>query len=240
MAVRAVISEGPRTIVDAVSFAGNQAVAEAALRARLGLRPGAPYVPGQLAVDRDAIQLAYQDLGYESATVDAQPAFSQNDTHVAVSFVIREGPQVFVDHVLIVGNVRTSTSTIERELQVKAGDPFSLAAINESQRRLAALGLFRRARITELRHGDETTRDLLVTVEEAPPTTIGYGGGVEVGRVTVAPTDGGVATEQLDFAPRAFFEIGRRNLFGKNRSVNFFASVAYHSRGKLDRRSSTG
>ena len=90
---------------------------------------------------------------------------------------------MFVDHVLIVGNVRTSTSTIERELQVKAGDPFSLAAINESQRRLTALGLFRRARITELRHGDETTRDLLVTVEEAPPTTIGYGGGFEVGRV---------------------------------------------------------
>ena len=42
-------------------------------------------------------------------------------------------------------------------LQVKAGDPFSLSAINESQRRLTALGLFRRARITELRHGGETT-----------------------------------------------------------------------------------
>ena len=180
-------------------------------------------------MDRDTIQLAYQDLGYQSASVEATPAFSQNDTHVAVAFVVHEGPRVFVDHVLIVGNVRTSTSTIERELRVKAGDPFSLAAINESQRRLTALGLFRRARITELRHGDETTRDLLVTVEEAPPTTIGYGGGFEVGRITVEPTDGGVATEQLDFAPRAFFEIGRRNVFGKNRSVNFFSSLAYHS-----------
>jgi len=68
---------------------------------------------------------------------------------------------------------------IERELRVKAGDPFSLSAINESQRRLAALGLFRRARISELRHGGETTRDLLVTIEEAPPTTVDYGGGVE-------------------------------------------------------------
>ena len=70
---------------------------------------------------------------------------------------------------------------------MKAGDPFSLGAINESQRRLTALGLFRRARITELRHGGETTRDLLVTIEEAPPTTIGYGGGIEAGRVIVAP-----------------------------------------------------
>ena len=229
VSVRAVITEGPSTAVDAVAFSGQQAIGEAALRARVGLRPGTPYVPGQLAADRDAIQLAYQDLGYESASVDAKPEFSQNDTHVGVTFLIREGPRVFVDHVLIVGNVRTTTSTIERELRVKAGDPFSLAAINESQRRLTALGLFRRARITELRHGDETSRDLLVTIEEAPPTTVGYGGGVEVGQVVVAAQNEGVATERFDVAPRAFFEIGRRNVFGKNRSLNFFSSVAFHS-----------
>jgi outer membrane protein insertion porin family len=146
-----------------------------------------------------------------------------------VTFAIREGPQVFVDHVLIVGNVRTKTATVERELQVKAGDPFSLSAINDSQRRLTSLGLFRRARITELRHGAESRRDLLVTIEEAPPTTIGYGGGVEVGRIVTAAEDGGVAQERFDVAPRAFFEIGRRNVFGKNRSVNLFSSISLHS-----------
>jgi outer membrane protein insertion porin family len=230
VSVRAVVNEGPSTTVDAVTFAGNQALPDAVLRTKLKvLRPGAPYVPANLAADRDAVQLAYQDLGYESASVDATTAFSDNDAHVTVAFVIHEGPQVFVDHVLIVGNVRTSTSTIEHELQVKAGDPFSLARINDSQRRLTALGLFRRARITELRHGGETTRDLLVTIEEAPPTTAGYGGGVEVGRVVVASPEGQVAAERFDVAPRAFFEVGRRNVFGKNRSLNFFSSLAFHS-----------
>jgi outer membrane protein insertion porin family len=229
VSVRAVISEGPSTTVDAVTFAGNQAVSEATLRTHLKLRAGAAYVPGQLAADRDAVQVVYQDLGYESASVEAMTAFSENDRRVAVTFVIREGPQVFVDHVLIVGNVRTSTSTIEHELEVKAGDPFSLVKINNSQRRLTALGLFRRVRITELRHGAETTRDLLVTIEEAPPTTAGYGGGIEFGRVVVAAPEGQVAEERFDIAPRAFFEIGRRNVFGKNRSLNFFSSVAFHS-----------
>jgi outer membrane protein insertion porin family len=179
-------------------------------------------------VDRDAIQLAYQDLGYESATVEPRALFSADETHVTVAFAIREGPQVFVDHVLIVGNVRTSTSTISHELQVKPGDPFSLSAINDSQRRLTALGLFRRARITELRHGAETQRDLLVTIEESPPTTVGYGGGVE-GRLRVVDAGTGApAGEVFEVAPRAFFEIGRRNVFGKNRSVDFFSSVALH------------
>jgi outer membrane protein insertion porin family len=228
VAIRAAINEGPQTTVDAIAFSGNQALTDAALRARVRLQAGAPYVPGLVAVDRDAIQLAYQDLGYESATVEPQALFSQNDTHVMVRFAIREGPQVFVDHVLIVGNVRTSTSTISQELQVKPGDPFSLSAINESQRRLAALGLFRRARITELRHGAESQRDLLVTIEEAPPTTVGYGGGVE-GRLRVVDSGAGTpAGEVFEVAPRAFFEVGRRNVFGKNRSINLFSSVALH------------
>src|SRR5205823_3820725 len=143
-------------------------------------------------------------------------------------FAIREGPQVFVDHVLIVGNVRTSTSTISHELQVKPGDPFSLSAINESQRRLTALGLFRRARISELPHGAESQRDLLVTIEEAPPTSIGYGGGVEGKLRVVDNGPNAPPTEEFDLAPRAFFDIGRRNVFGKNRSVNVFSSVSLH------------
>jgi outer membrane protein insertion porin family len=228
VAVRAVINEGVRTTVDGVTFSGNQNVGEEALRRRLALQPGTPYVPGQLAVDRDAILLAYQDLGYESATVEARPDFSDDGTHVQIGYVVREGPQVFVDHVLIVGNVRTSSETIQRELRLKPGDPFSLNAINDSQRRLTALGLFRRARITELRHGGETLRDLLVTIEEAPATTLGYGGGLE-GRLRVVgnSTDNNV-DETFEVAPRAFFEVGRRNVFGKNRSLTFYSSLSLH------------
>jgi outer membrane protein insertion porin family len=229
VAVHIVVSEGPRSLVDRLVFDGNASVDRTTLESRVVLLPGRPYVPEQVAVDRDAIQLAYVNLGYQNATVDAIPESSADGTRVAMRYAIREGPRIFVRHVLIVGNVRTASTTIERELQVKPGEPFSLAAINESQRRLAALGLFRRARITELRHGDETTRDLLVTVEEAPPTTIGFGGGVE-GRLRPVRSEepDGAVREQFEVAPRAFFEVGRRNLFGKNRSVNFFSSVSLH------------
>ena len=37
------------------------------------------------------------------------------------------------------------------------------------------------------------------------------------------------ASSELEFAPRAFFEIGRRNLFGKNRSVNLFTRISLRS-----------
>jgi outer membrane protein insertion porin family len=225
--IRMAIEEGPRTTVEAVSFSGNRAFADTALRARLDLKPGVAYEPAKVGVDRDRVQLEYQDAGYEGTTVEVRTAFSDNDARVAITYVVNEGPQVFVDHVLIVGNVRTSTSTIERELQLRPRDRFSLSAVTESQRRLAALGLFRRVRITELPHGDETKRDLLVTVEESPATTVGYGGGGEfLRRLVAADQPSAPAEERTVFAPRAFVQLGRRNLFGKNRSVNLFASVS--------------
>src|SRR5205823_2738290 len=61
--------------------------------------------------------------------------------------------------------------------------------------------------------------------EESPPTTVGVGGGVE-GKLIESPGTGGVASQTFLVAPRGSFEIGRRNLFGKNRSVSLFSSVS--------------
>ena len=230
VAVSLLITEGVRTVVGTLRIEGNDSIPEATLRGVLRSQPGAPYFDAQLRADRDTIQLQYANRGYQSATVDAQPGFTPDRAQANPVFLVREGPRIFVDHVLVAGNVRTSTETILRELQLKPGDPLSLAAEYESQRRLAALQLFRRApQITELRHGDETRRDLLVTVEEATPTTLGYGGGIEGRlRVVTGDTNGGVAAQKFELAPRAFVDLSRRNLFGKNRSVNLFGSVSLH------------
>jgi outer membrane protein insertion porin family len=223
--VRIVINEGPRTLVSAVRIQGNASLSEPTLKEGLGLQPGRPYLDAQLALDRDAIQVQYLNRGYPGATVEANPNFSADRTSAEPVFTVREGPRIVVDHVLIVGNVRTSTETIERELRVKSGDPLSEAAKIEGRQRLATLGLFRRVQIAELALGDEGRRDLIVTVEESPPTTIEVGGGVE-GRVRVVPNNQGVASERFEIAPRASFQVARRNLFGKNRSVSLFTSVS--------------
>lgn len=227
--VRIVVNEGPRTVVTAVRIQGNASVLEAILRDGLGLQPGRPYLDTQLVTDRDLIRQQYLNRGYANATVDARPNFSADRSRAEPLFTVDEGPQIFVDHVLIVGNVRTSTETIDRELQIKPGDVLSEAATIESRRRLLTLGLFRRVQITVLGHGDDAKRDLIVTVEDAPATTVVLGGGMEAGLRVVRTTEAGsAASERLEFAPRGSFEIARRNLFGKNRSVSLFTSVSVH------------
>jgi outer membrane protein insertion porin family len=66
-----------------------------------------------------------------------------DDGRASVVWLVREGEQSRVDHVLITGNQRTNADVIRRELRLQQGDPLSLEAIAESQRRVSQLGLFR-------------------------------------------------------------------------------------------------
>ena len=69
----------------------------------------------------------------------------------------------------------------------------------------------------EVPHGLDTSHDVLIEVEEAPATSVSEGGGVEAVRRLRRGADGR-AEAQLEIAPRAFFQISRPNLWGKNRS----------------------
>lgn len=228
--VRLTVTEGPRTAVGAITIAGQTAVDAAALHAAVGSRTGQAYYQQQVAIDRDGMLLVLLNRGYPNAAVDARVTFTPDRSRADVAFMVTEGPQVFVEHVLVVGNEKTSTEMIRREVTLKPGAPLSYAELTESQRRISALGLFRRVRITELDHGAPNQRDLLVTVEEAPATTVGYGGGVEGGQRLRRTEPGGNATEVFEFAPRGFVEYGRRNLFGRNQSVNLFARASLRTK----------
>ena len=224
VAVRFVVEEGQQTIISAVEVEGSSAIAADALKARLVLAAGRPFYRPQLTVDRDSLERAYRNEGYQNVSVNSQLAFADNQRRVAMTWLIREGDRVTIDRILINGNDRVSADLIRREMTIQPGSPMSDEAIIDSQRRLAALGLFRRVRISELPRSGSLTRDVLVDLEEADTTTIDYGGGVEVGRIA-EEDDTGAVDEVLDVGPRGFFAISRRNLWGKNRSVTLFGRV---------------
>lgn len=241
VAVRLDIVEGPRTLVGTVVVAGHARVPADAVNAAVSAATGQPYYQADVARDREAILLELLNRGYQSATVETAVTFSDDRSRADIRFLIQEGPEILVDHVLIVGNTRTSARTIEQELLVAPGQPLGLSSLVESQRRLIALGLFRRVSVTELPRGSDAAHDVLVTVEEAPPTTFSWGGGVEGSRRLVREgTEGGQSVERIDFAPRGFFELGRRNLWGKNRTINLFARASFRSKDPAEVTTATG
>jgi outer membrane protein insertion porin family len=236
------VTEGAQTSIGSVTFDGSTVFAEGELQALITMTPGQPFTEVDVARDRDRVDLAYRNRGFDSVVIEPAVALVENDSRAEIVFAVSEGEQVLVDRVIVVGNQRTSIEIIERELLLRPGQPLGYSARIESQQRLIALGLFRRVVIDELRHGDEPRRDVLVQVDEVPPTTIGFGGGIE-GGTRLRPTgDGGQAEERFEVAPRGFFEVGRRNLWGKNRAINLFARASLRSRDRalLDSVTPTG
>ncbi|RPI48986.1 MAG: FtsQ-type POTRA domain-containing protein, partial [Acidobacteria bacterium] len=230
--VRLVIAEGVRSVVQSVAFEGNTAVTADMLRKSVISEPGQPYFEPQISSDAESIALVYLNRGYPEVTVQPLPKGIGDGSKVELSFGIHEGPQILIDHVLIVGNQRTSRETILREVQLKSGQPLSQQQEDETRSRLTALGLFRRVDISYLQlPGEQNQRDVVITVDEAPVTTIAYGGGLEGGKRLVRSSEGGEAVEEFQVAPRGFFQVNRRNLFGKDRSLSLFASVSFRPKG---------
>ena len=228
LAVTFSVAEGPRTTIDAIDFQGVSAVQASTLRQVLVSQVNGPYYGPQVDRDRDSVLALYQALGYLQATVEVPEAFNADGTRFSLRFVVREGPQILIDHVLIRGNVRTKSSTIDRAVALRAGMPLTMAELMNAQGRLSALGLFRKVQIAQLQAGDANRRDILVVVEESPVNTIGYGGGLE-GTQVLRPNAQGIPEQVLEISPRGFFEVGRRNLWGKDRSVDLFLRGAIRS-----------
>ncbi len=227
-----VITEGVRSVVDSVTFQGNPAIDADTLRSAIKSAPGQPYFEPQISDDADTIAVLYLNSGYPEVTVEPAPKAIEDGSKVELGFAIREGPKILIDHVLIVGNQRTSRDTIMREVQLKSGQPLSQQHEDETRTNITSLGLFRRVDISYLQlPGEQNRRDVVITVEEAPVTTISYGGGLEGGKRLVRSSETADAVEQFEFAPRGFFQVSRRNLFGKNRSLDLFTRVSFRPKG---------
>ena len=226
--VRLSIVEGPLLTVRTIAITGASQIPEAEVRKVIRSVPGQPFHDSQLRQDTDAVYALYRNAGYESVAVKYGLADEPNYT---VTFVITEGPQTIVDHVLVAGNVRVRTSTILGQMRLRDGEPLSASARAESLQRLNELAIFRRVSITTTPSVAGNNRvDVLVNVEEASATTLDYGGGLEFSRKVRTTTDG--PEDRFEFAPRGFFQVGRRNLFGGNRSVNLFTRLSLRPKNR--------
>ena len=215
------VTEGPEMHVGTVTVNGVDPGRESDVRARMRTKPGAPYAIEDQARDRADIESLYRDRGFENQTCTfvSTPGAVDGTMDVVVNVV--EGAQVTVGDIRVIGYQRVKPESIIEAMSLRKGEPYGEAARLDSQRRLYNMGLFRRVSIDlEPGLGDDLAH-LIVSVEELPATSTSVGGGLEARRQFHTLADGTV-TDRIDFAPRGFFGIGRRNLGGKNRSVDFF------------------
>jgi outer membrane protein insertion porin family len=224
------VSEGPQAIVGNITMSPPDSRFESAVRKLMASQADHPYVLANLQRDRNAIEAFYKNYGYENVNVEvaANPGVPASDTEqrrIDITARIEEGSQIRVGTITVIGNRSVSEQTIRNEILLREDEPLGDADVRESSRRLYNMGTFRLVNIDEEpRLSGETRAHVIVTVQELPPTSISFGAGVEADRRPLAEEEGFV--DRVVVAPRGMFEIGRRNLWGRNRSIDFFTRVA--------------
>lgn len=203
---------GPRAIVTSVEIEGPSLPPsrEGEGPQELSVRTGTPYRVRDVAASREVLLSAWRRTGFLDVTVEPESVFNADRTGVDVRLVVSSGPRTIVERVVVAGLRQTQEVTVAREIDLRPGEPFSFERVLESQRRLLSLGIFERVTISELDSSSVEERDVVVSVQEAPRTTVTWG----------------VGYSEQDLL-RGSVEVTRRNLNGLGRTASVFARGSF-------------
>jgi outer membrane protein insertion porin family len=231
LAVSLHIEEGPQTLVGAFQIRGDGKLPRDIIDT-LNTSSGQAFSESRVADDREIVLTYYFNHGFPDATFEANAKPSADHPHrVDVTFTISEGEQVFVNRVLVSGMHFTRPFVIQRELQMKPGDPLSQLDLLNTQKDLYDLGIFSQVdTAVQNPDGNEKDKNLLVEVEEAKRYTFNYGAGLEF--QTGQPAVGTNQPQgQTGVSPRVSFGVTRLNFRGRNHTLTFKTNV-----GRLQQR----
>jgi outer membrane protein insertion porin family len=224
------IEEGPQTLVGALQITGNNRIPKSELPV-LDTAEGQPYSEQNLTSDRERVLTFYFDRGFPNATfeVATKPVPGQAN-RTEVIYTIQEGEQFFVNQVMLSGLEHTRPYVVQRELQVRTGQPLSQQALLDTQTKLYDLGIFGRVdTAVQNPEGTDPNKNVLVQTQEAKRYTFSYGVGLEF---QTGQPDGTTAPQgNTGVSPRVAFDVTRLNFLGRDQTITFQSHV-----GRLQQR----
>ena len=228
LAVYIHIEEGPRTKVGEVHVTGVDKVPGNDLP-EMNTQSGQPYSEENLANDRERILSYYFNHGFPNAALDISTHSSAPDRE-DVTFAIHEGEPFTVNRVMVDGTDHTRQHVVDRELEMKSGQPLSEQEMLDTQTRLYNLGIFSQVdTAVQNPEGSDPLKNVLVQLQEAKRYTFTYGFGFEF--ETGQPSGTSAPQGRTGVSPRVGFDVTRLNVFGKNETLTFQSHV-----GRLQQR----
>ena len=95
-------------------------------------------------IERSIIALSSKiaESGYAFAKVTSRSDRDFEKHTILISYLIDQGPRVYIEHIEIEGNTRTRDYVIRREFDLSEGDALNQALVQRTKRRLETLGIF--------------------------------------------------------------------------------------------------
>ncbi len=201
------IYEGDQVIITKISFINNKSFSEDYLLSEISIKLDKPYNEIDISDSRRKILGIYNMAGFIKARVTSDSNFVNNSAEIV--FSIEEGDITFLGKNILVGNERTKSRVIERELQPKKDEPLNYAMALREKQQLQRLGLFTDVEIKLSDYIIDNKRDIIYYFDEANH------GALELG----------VGYGEYE-KYRLFMDLNYKNLWGMNRFGSFRAELS--------------
>ena len=141
----------------------------------ISVKSGQVYTPTAIDLTVRRIESLALQRGFQF--VSAEPRIKRNyeKQTIDVDFALIKAPRIFVERIIIKGNVTTLDRVIRRQFRTAESDPFNPRELSQAAERLRALGFFADAQVTTSSgsSGDQVLID--VNVVEKPTGSLGFG-----------------------------------------------------------------
>lgn len=170
------IKEGPELFVAKVKIASDDSSAGQAIRSLLDVRTKGT-IEETLAFNVEPVLNYLEQHGYPFAelSIDSLIVDMKSDSSTArleCHLVLRTGPPVRIDSIIVRGNSITKSHVIVRELRLQRGEFYNQQRINRSQGRLQRTGLFSQVDDPQIFLDPNGHGILLVSVKEGNPNQL--------------------------------------------------------------------
>ncbi len=148
-----------------------------ALRNELLTKPGTTF--DQSAMDRtiERVTLVVSEQGFAFARVRPRAGREPGTRQINVTYVIDQGPRIYIERINIIGNLRTHDHVIRREFRLSEGDAYNPLLVDKAKKRLQNLGFFKTVEIKR-RPGSAEDRVVLdVELVEQSTGELSFGAG---------------------------------------------------------------
>lgn len=177
-AVTITVDEGPKYTFGQLRVqTENQKLDPAILEALLPIRSGQLYESDKIESAVEALTFAAGAAGFAFVDIRPRTQANRDGKTVDITFVVREGPRVYVERIDIVGNTRTIDPVVRRELMLVEGDAYNKVLLERSRINVRRLGFFKDVTIEELPGSTPDRTVVQVGVEEQPTGELSFGAG---------------------------------------------------------------
>ena len=148
-----------------------------ALRGNISTGSGSRYSLADLSESTGDLAIGATNQGYPFAEVRPRIDRDIQNGVFNVTYLVDQGPRIYVERINITGNTKTRDYVIRREFDFAEGDPFNRALVTKGRANIEALGFFQSVQVTSAPGSAPDRVVLNVAVVERSTGDYGVGAG---------------------------------------------------------------